>query len=125
MDRQEVNGRPALPIEGDQPYLFSGYSTPHRPIYLCLLFSHRCNKTPGGFHTSLQGDLGGNCCSRTGNLSMLISFLETLLTVFAPKEKDERGRCRGNKSHNQSRWESQTWQIDFLSLTDVSRFTKL
>ena len=59
MDRQEVNVRPALPVEGDQPYLFSGYSTPHRPIYLCLLFSHRCNKAPGGFHTSLQGGPGG------------------------------------------------------------------
>lgn len=104
MDGQAVNVRPTLPLEVDQPPLFSGYSIPQSLVYICLLISHQCNKTPGCFHTSLQGaPRGGTCCSQTGNLSTLISFLEILLIAFVPKEKTERGRCKGNKSHNQSR----------------------
>lgn len=123
MDRQAVNVTPTPAPQVDQPPLFPGCSIPQNSISLCLLPPPMCNKTSGLLHTPLQGaPRDGSCYSQNRNLSMLISFPATLLTI--PKEKDGGGRCKGSKSHNQSRWESQNWHISFLSRFDISRGTE-
>lgn len=52
------------------------------PLVLISAIKHQ-----EAFRPHFRGHPGGTCCSQTGNLSMLISFLEMLLTLFAPSEK--------------------------------------
>lgn len=108
-DEQAVNVRLMLSLKVDPapsmcwllPFTEAQSVSASRPLNSAI--KHQDAFTP--HFRGLHAGEGG--CSQIGNLSMLISFLETLLTVFIPKEKDEGGRCKGNKSRNPSRWESQ------------------